>query len=80
MDVTTSHPERPHGRYLDIEMASGRVIHLRLDQGFSYWEFSGNGYFDFKTSAEKQGEAIAGMKSQVAASKGSETQVFVRTK
>lgn len=78
--VVKSHPERPHGRYLDIEMATGKVIRLRLDQGFSYWEFSGNGYFDFKTSAEKQGEAIAGMKSQVAASKGSETQVFVRTK
>jgi hypothetical protein len=51
----------PHFRVLELRFTDGQVARLRLDEGWGYWEAE-SGYgarFDFRASAEEQGEAIA---------------------
>ena len=73
-----------HGRLMEIELASGKRLSLRFDQGVGYWKTSQTAnkqltFFNFQRSTTEQCSQLKGLTIRV---EGREmpTQIFVRIK
>lgn len=68
-----------HARTLTLRFDSGRVVRVRLDQGFSYWLAAEHSrkWFDFARSVDEQATALAECPGAVAAPRDFPSHVFV---
>jgi DEAD/DEAH box helicase domain-containing protein len=71
-----------HGRILDIELANGKRLTVRLDQGVGYWHVSPStnrrvGDFNFYNDPVQQASKLLGLTVNVEG-QAMPTQVFVK--
>ena len=69
-----------HGRVLKLCFTSGAIVSIRLDQGFAYWRFAGDGRkkFPFAEDINTQVESVASLIGAIAAPVLVPTQIFVK--
>lgn len=56
--VVTPKSQQPHARSLVLKLSDGRQLQVLLDQGFGAWRADGDIRHDFRSTPQKQAEAI----------------------
>lgn len=68
-----------HARTLTLGFGSGRMVRVRLDQGFSYWLAADNSrrWFDFARTVDEQASGLINCAGAIAAPKDFSSHIFV---